>query len=56
MSIEFARIIYYLLLTGQVFMPKIAYKGQKLTKLVSVNTAATITKIKPTVPVTVPVK
>lgn len=41
---------------GQVLNPTRVYSGQKLTKLVSINTAPKTTKTIPTVPVTVPVK
>jgi hypothetical protein len=41
---------------GQVLSPTSAYSGQKLTRLVSTNTAPRITNTKPRVPVTVPVK
>jgi hypothetical protein len=37
-------------------MPKMVYKGQKLTRLVRTNTPPRINRIKPRVPVTVPVK
>jgi hypothetical protein len=35
----------------QVLIPKGRYKGQKLTKLVRINTPARISRIKPIVPV-----
>jgi len=40
----------------QVLKPKGKYKGQKLTKLVTTNTAANASKTSPNTPVTVPVK
>lgn len=47
-------ITYYFFL--QVLIPKGKYKGQKLTKLVSVNTAANTSNTMPKVPLMVPVK
>jgi hypothetical protein len=41
---------------GQVFKPTNVYNGQKLTRLVNTNTPPRITIIKPSVPVTVPLK
>jgi hypothetical protein len=43
-------------LVEQVLMPKGAYKGQKLTKLVSVKTTANVISTMPHVPLTVSVK
>jgi hypothetical protein len=43
-------------LIPQVLIPNSVYKGQKLTKLVRVNTAAMAKKTIPTVPVIVSVK
>lgn len=49
-------ILYAAFLVEQVFNPTIAYKGQKLTRLVSIKTAPNITNTSPNVPGIVPVK
>ena len=41
---------------GQVLSPTNVYNGQKLTKLVTTNTAPSTTKTIPSIPVTVPLK
>ena len=46
----------YTFFTGQLFKPTMAYRGQKLTKLVSKNTPPNPNSTQPSVPVTVPVK
>lgn len=43
--------IYFFGSTGQVFIPKIAYIGQKLTKLVSTNIPANTISTMPNIPV-----
>ena len=51
-SLFFSRIAPISYFDLQVFMPNGAYKGQKLTKLVSRNTAANTSRTIPKVPVT----
>jgi len=50
------RFYFLYFLTGQVDIPKMVYKGQKLTKLVRVNTPAKTSKTIPNVPLTTLVK
>lgn len=47
---------YLTFLTPQVLIPKGAYKGQKLIKLVNKKTPANTKRTIPTVPVIIPVK
>ncbi len=49
------RVCFYCF-TLHVLIPNGAYSGQKLTKLVSKNTAPSINSTKPKVPEMVPVK
>lgn len=46
----------YFSVVGQVDRPTMAYSGQKLTRLVSTNTAPSTSRMVPASPVTVPVK
>jgi len=50
------RLKNYFFLAGQDEIPKTKYNGQKLMKLVSVNTAASIIRTMPNVPLTTFVK
>lgn len=45
-----SRIADYCFSTGQVEMPKIVYNGQKLIKLVKINTPDNTSRIIPSVP------
>lgn len=53
LSYQFFAPVFFI---GQVLIPKGAYKGQKLIKLVKRNTTASTNNTIPKVPVSVPVK